>query len=246
MANINSVLDQRLKKGTNSSKMNAMARQSASGDLTSFSGLFGVTELSPGEKETIVSILTSYASEEGARDLSEDADRLLSLTSEVKAINNQAALLHGERIKKAHSILTNYREGAFTAWLMAAYGNRQTPYNLLHYYDFFRSMPKQLQPQIELMPRQAVYILASREGSFEKKQQVVENYAGETKAEMLALIRRMFPIEEQDRRRGKTESTLLDDFKCLYLKTENSFNRLHPKEKKQICVLLDKIKSLLS
>ena len=34
------------------------------------------------------------------------------------------------------------------------------------------------------MPRQAVYVLASRTGNLDKKQEIVENYRGETKAEM--------------------------------------------------------------
>ena len=104
-----------------------------------------------------------------SKKLSNDLNHLISLTSEVKAINNQAALLHGERIKKAHQILTRYRDGAFTAWLMAAYGNRQTPYNLMQYYEFCEAMPKQLASKIELMPRQAIYVFASREGEPRKK-----------------------------------------------------------------------------
>src|SRR5262249_38023900 len=151
--NVNSILDQRMKKPSNTSKMAAMAKQSASGNLTSFSGVFSIAELSAKEKNTLAEILKSYANEE--QDFSTDLDILISLTAEVKAINNQAALLHGERIKKAHHVLTRYRDGAFTAWLIAAYGNRQTPYNLMQYYEFCEVMPKQLRPQIELMPRQA-------------------------------------------------------------------------------------------
>ena len=119
----------------------------------------------------------------------------------MKAINNQAALLHGERIKRAHTILTRYRDGAFTAWLIAAYGNRQTPYNLMQYYEFCESMPKTLRLQIESMPRQAIYTLASREGPIEKKKQIVETYKGQTKAQLLELIRDLFPLGIEDKRR---------------------------------------------
>ena len=199
MANVNSLLSERLKKGEHTAKIASLAKQSASGNLTSFSGIFSVTELSPHEKEILENILRTHADDESY--LQEDLRHLINLTSEVKAINNQAALLHGERIKKAHSILTRYRDGAFTAWLLATYGNRQTPYNFLQYFEFYEEIPKTLRPQLELMPRQAVYALASREGPIEKKRQLIESYTGETKEQLLHLIRDLFPLEEGDKRK---------------------------------------------
>lgn len=200
MGKMNVLLNERLKKNDSTSKMAAMAKQSANGNLTSFSGVFSITELSLNEKAVIETILKEYA-KDNETNFSHDLSNLLTITSEVKAINNQAALLHGERIKKAHTILTSYRDGAFTAWLLAAYGNRQTPYNLMQYYEFYEAMPKLLRPQIELMPRQAIYTLASRKGPLEKKQNIVENYKGETKAELLSLIRSTFPLDMDDDRR---------------------------------------------
>jgi hypothetical protein len=199
MANVNSLLNERLKKGEHTAKIATLAKQSANGNLTSFSGIFSVTDLSPHEKETLENILREYADDE--THVQEDLRHLINLTCEVKAINNQAALLHGERIKKAHEILTKYRDGAFTAWLLATYGNRQTPYNFLQYYEFYESIPKPLRPQLELMPRQAVYALASREGSIDKKRKIVEDYAGQTKEELLHYIRDQFPLEDQDKRK---------------------------------------------
>ena len=67
------------------------------------------------------------------------------------------------------------------------------PYNLMQYYEFCEAMPRQLRPQIELMPRQAIYVLATRTGSSRQKQKIIENYRGETKAEMFTLIRQIFP-----------------------------------------------------
>lgn len=199
MSNVNELLSQRLKKGDHSSKMAEMAKKSANGNLTSFTGVFSISELNISEKAYLETLLTTYAT--GAEDVSQDLDSLISITSEVKAINNQAAILHGERIKKAHAILTRYRDGAFTAWLIAAYGNRQTPYNFMQYYDFYESMPKLLRPRIETMPRQAIYTLASREGPIEKKKKIIESYAGQTKNELLILIRETFPLDVEDKRR---------------------------------------------
>lgn len=243
MARINSILDERMKKTSNTAKMSAMASQSAAGHLTTFSGLFNVSELSENEKNSISSILEKYANE--YQDIESDLNFLISITSEVKAINHQAALLHGERIKKAHKILIAYKEGAFTAWLIATYGNRQTPYNLMQYFEFCEAMPKQLRPQIESMPRQAVYVLASRDGDWEAKQNIVKEYRGESKAEMLEKIRRLFPLNMQDKRQQRPGRTVLDHLERLFHQVDRSVEHLSSKEKKQIRLLLENIQQLL-
>jgi BioD-like phosphotransacetylase family protein len=243
MSNVNSILDQRMKKPSHASKMAALAKQSSTGNLTSFSGIFNIADLSSKEKEIIAEILKNYANEK--LDIQNDLNLLISLTSEVKAINNQAALLHGERIKKAHQILIHYREGAFTAWLVATYGNRQTPYNLMQYYEFCEAMPKQLRSQIELMPRQAVYVLASRSGSLEQKQAIVANYQGETKAEMLALIRQLFPLNQKDRRQQKLDKTLIQGLQQIYKQLKEVPHQLTSTQKLHILNLLKQIQQLI-
>lgn len=243
MGKVNALLNERLKKTDNSSKMAAMARQSASGNLTSFSGVFSVAELSENEKAGLEAILKEYAHDD--ENISSDLSSLISITSEVKAINNQAALLHGERIKKAHGILTRYRDGAFTAWLLAAYGNRQTPYNLMQYYEFCEAMPKTLRPQIEIMPRQAIYTLASREGPFEKKQEIVENYNGETKAVLLNMIREAFPLDEQDKRRQNFGEVAMQTLRKFYRELNRTSLILSQSQKKAIIALLSEIQTLV-
>jgi hypothetical protein len=230
MAKVNSILDQRMKKPSNMSKMAAMAKQSATGNLTSFSGVFSIAELSDANEE---------------QEIDSDLNLLISLTSEVKAINNQAALLHGERIKKAHQILTRYRDGAFTAWMIAAYGNRQTPYNLMQYYEFCEAMPKQLRPKIELMPRQAVYVLASREGNLDKKQEIVENYQGETKTEMLTLIRQTFPLDQADKRQQKLGKGFVQGLQRLCQQLQDAPQELTAMQKKQALALLQQMQQLI-
>ena len=120
------------------------------------------------KKQTIESILKSFRLNE-SYDFDDDLKALMAITSEVKAITNQAVILHGERIKRAQEILKKYRDGAFTAWLFATYGNRQTPYNFLQYYEFYTVMPQALHPKLDQMPRQAVYSLASRAGALREK-----------------------------------------------------------------------------
>lgn len=242
MTNLKHILDQRTKKSTNAPKMEALARQSAAGQLTSFAGVFSITELSQREKEALEAVLRPYAPSDDA--MVGDLPTLFTLASEVKAIHNQAALLHGERIKHAQRILTRYREGAFTAWLIAVYGNRQTPYNFLQYFEFCESMPKELRPQIEWMPRQAIYTLASREGSLEEKQNIVSNYRGEKKTEILAYIRQKFPLGKDDQRQVKHEEQMIRTLHGLCDKlTQHTFHWT-PEQRSEMHTLLAEIHHL--
>ncbi len=243
MSDVNTLLSKRLNKTDSSTKMAQMSKQSANGNLSGFSGMFSVSELSENEKGFLEAILSEYSIGQG--NITDDLPALISITSEVKAINNQAAILHGERIKKAHDILIKYKEGAFTTWLMGTYGNRQTPYNFLQYYEFYQVMPKPLRLQIEAMPRQAVYTLASRAGPIEKKKEIVENYKGETKAQILSVIRETFPISVDDKRRPSHGETALNGLQRLC----NQFTRpnlgITKKQKKSILDLIEYLRDLV-
>jgi len=243
MAKINALLTERLKK-TDGTKMAAMAKQTANGHLSSFSGMFSIADLSQHEKHHIETILKDYAID--PETLDNDLSDLISITSEVKAINNQAALLHGERIKKAHTLLTRYRDGAFTAWLIAAYGNRQTPYNLMQYYEFCEAMPKTLRLQIESMPRQAIYTLASREGDIDRKKEIVENYRGETKAELLLVIRKTFPLGEMDKRKQNLGETFVLSLHRLHKELKKRPAHFSRAQKDAVNTLLEAIHQLVN
>jgi len=244
MAKVQTLLAERLKKKEKSTKMEQMSKQSASGNLTSFAGVFGIAELSPHEKDSLQNILLEYSKE--SDNISTDLNSLISITSEVKAITNQAILLHGERIKRAQTILKNYQEGAFTAWLIATYGNRQTPYNFLQYFEFFNAVPETLRPEIEKMPRQAIYTLASREGPLPKKQTVIENYNGESKAELLVIIRDLFPLSEDDKRKQNAGDSTITTLKRLSTMLTRRPMRLNKKQKSEITELLDSIYNMLT
>lgn len=243
MSHVNMLLGERLKRNEKSSKMTVMADRSASGNLTGFSGIFSPSEPTEEEKKAVEDILLRY--ETGKGDIKRDLSLLISITSEVTAINNQAVILHGERIKKAHTILTSYREGAFTAWLITAYGNRQTPYNFMQYYLFCEAMPKALRTQIESMPRQAVYTLATREGDLDKKRNIVEAYKGQTKGELLKIIRKAFPLEEADRRQKDPGQEVIDMLKRLSDFLKENVGKISKSRKPAISALLDDIRSRL-
>jgi len=244
MRKFNSLLAHRLEKNASSAKATALAELSADGLLTGFSGVFGVSEISAEEKTLLEDLLRKYAPEENFS-ISSDLTSLITITSEVKAITNQAAILHGERIKKAQTILKGYKEGAFTAWLLNTYGNRQTPYNFLQYYEFYRLMPKDLHSQIESMPRQAVYTLASRSASFDDKKNIVENYKGETKAELISLIRERFPLNTSDQRQTDLADKVIRGLSSVHSMLMKNDQRLQGKHKEKIIKIIDAINSLI-
>ncbi len=243
MANVNTLLNQRMGNKSKSTKVADLARKTARGDLSGFSGLFAVTELSTHETEVLSTILNDYLTEDSNVQL--DLPALAAITSEVKAINNQAALLHGERIKRAHTILTKYQEGAFTAWLIATYGNRQTPYNLWQYYEFYQAVPKRLHTQIDAMPRQAVYTLASRDGDMDQKVDIIENYDGETKHELLTLIRERFPLSSTDRRRGNIAEATITSLERVCATLRNNRVAMTKSQKETLLSVLSSIQVLV-
>lgn len=245
MSKVNSLLTQRLKAPLEKlSKMTDLAEMSSSGHLSSFAGVFKVSHLSEKEEEILKTLLKKFAVE--GLDTEKDFYSLSAITSEVKAINNQAAILHGERIKKAQEILKNYEEGAFTFWLMQTYGNRQTPYNFLQYYELYQQLPQKLLPKLDEMPRQAAYTLASRDGSFSLKQEIIESYQGETKQALLEQIRRTFPLQDKDKRAQNHGSNLIKNLtRIIDFLAENDV-KLSSSQQKKALDLLSSLKEHIS
>ena len=105
MSKFNDLLHLRFKqKETQQTKMTALVERSNNGDLSSFSGVFRVAQLNEKEKADIEMILRNFRQDESA-DYEVDLKALTAITSEVKAITNQAVILHGERIKRGQEIL---------------------------------------------------------------------------------------------------------------------------------------------
>ncbi|MCH9612210.1 MAG: hypothetical protein S4CHLAM102_06950 [Chlamydiia bacterium] len=236
MTKVTTLLSERF-KSSGSNKMKQLAQRSSKGQLSSFSGLFKVAPLSESEKSDIKKIITQYKKEEEENET--DLTDLLSLTSEVKAINNQAIILHGERIKRAQTLLKKYKDGAFSTWLTLTYGNRQTPYNFLQYYEFYQSLKIELREKMHEMPKQAIYTLASRKGEKEQKEAIIQTYNGEPKRALIEKIRTRFPLRYGDKRAQNLTESLLTELEKAIALTENE--RFAPtKEDRQ------KIRSLLS
>lgn len=240
MAKINSLLSQRLKTASEKlSKMTDLVELSSSGNLSSFAGVFRITTLNETEKQMLKNILDQYKNKN--QEVIQDLEYLSSITAEVKAINSQAIILHGERIEKAQQILTSYQEGAFSAWLICTYGNRQTPYNFLQYYELYNAIDVSLQSQLDLIPRQAAYSLASRQGSLAQKQQILKTYQGQSKQELLELIRTTFPLSIKDKRAQDLANITISSLSKTLAKIKNPAFCPTRKQKKQLFSLLKQL-----
>jgi hypothetical protein len=246
MTKVNDLLNSRLKKKEyDQDKMTALAERSTLGQLSGFSGVFHVAKLSSDEEEKLKKILFENA-EDDRQSIEKDFQELVAITSEVKAINNQAIILHGERIKKAQSVLKKYQEGAFTDWLIHTYGNRQTPYNFLQYYEFYSQLNHELKQIALEMPKQAIYTLATRDGPIDQKMAIVKNYSGESKMEMLSKIRKTFPLYDNDRRAGNPAMRFLKGLQALIKELDDSELVFSKEEAKEAVKLLNDLKKRVS
>jgi hypothetical protein len=141
--------------------------------------------------------------------------------------------------------LKHYKEGAFTSWLIETYGNRQTPYNLLQYYEFYLEMPKELRPKIDTMPRQAIYALSSRNIPTIKKQSFLEQFDGQTKEELLQMIRDQFPIDRADKRRQNLNEVILSQLEKTLSLVKKSKSKWSQKQKARFYKLLEVLKEAI-
>ncbi|NGX30918.1 MAG: hypothetical protein K940chlam8_00273 [Chlamydiae bacterium] len=226
-------------KSTNSEKMTELVEKRTQGEINTFTGMFGNYNMSDVEKANLKEFLEEF--QDHTSNIKKDFQKLAQLTQEIKAINNQAALLHGERIKQAQAILKNYKEGAFTTWLIDTYGNRQTPYNLLQYYEFYLEMPKDLRPKIDTMPRQAIYALSSRNISTSKKAQFLKQFENQTKDELLQMIRDQFPLDRVDKRRQSLSKNVLSQLEKLVHTVQKSKIKFTSKQQAHMRKLLDEL-----
>ncbi|MDN3508890.1 MAG: CT583 family protein [Candidatus Neptunochlamydia sp.] len=244
MSKFNSLLMERFKSHAKKEKMNELVERSSSTSLTNFSGPFRVNTISNQERASLQSLLEKYQTDEN--NISEDLNFLSTITSEVKAISNQAVILHGERIKKAQELFKKYRDGAFSNWILKTYGNRQTPYNFMQYYELYTALPKKLQEIVDEMPRQAIYSLSSRSVPQEKKIEFVKKYKGESKTELLEKLRTSFPLAKQDKRNPNKTKSVLDLLNRAKKRMEQDFFVPSQDENAELKAIVKEINALLN
>ncbi len=142
-----------------------------------FGAIFESLPLSDKESSQIHSMLEGSVRDGvvSGGEINDDHQALTEITTQIRAITRQSIVLHGERIHKAQIILKKYRDGTFSKWLQLAYGSRQTPYNMLQFYDLFVRLEKGDKELMQSMPKRAAYALASRSGEVEEKVKIISN-----------------------------------------------------------------------
>lgn len=217
-------------------------------ERNSFKGIFGEGKLTEEDNLQLQQILSDYFEPGVIKDdqVNEDFQSLTRLTSEVKAINQQSVLLHGVRIKKAQELLANYKNGAFSQWLTLCYGNRQTPYSHLRYYELYNSMPTQEQDLIANIPKKAAYLLACRDDvSIDRKMDFIKKYKDQSQKDIISLIQELFPLKEGDKRKHKPlNQATLDTILELTKKLEKRKKYLLDEDFQKISQIINSLSSL--
>jgi hypothetical protein len=196
------------------------------------------------EKRDIQALVDEYQPEEIVSSrAAQHVEQLVEITKQIKSIAAQSVLLHGERIKQAQDLLANYRDGAFTKWLMSTYGNRQTPYSMLRYYEFYQSAPKEARLLIEAAPKKAVYLLASRSGDRDKKIELIQEHGTESQKDLLNLIQSSFPLAETDKRKP-ANTTAIEAMNKLCAKLESRSKQLSKEDRLGVEKIIHRLQKL--
>ena len=190
-----------------------MATQSGAGNRSGFSGIFSLVENSvKKEKELLESMLKEYATD--GVNITTDLHSLISITSEVKAINNQAAILHGERIKKAHAIPHPLPRRRF---FKLVDGRLRQPANALQFHAVLRLLPYHAQnaAAANRVDAKTSHLHTRNQNRSGGKEAGDCGINGETKTELLTRIRTEFPLDKLDKRRQKVGEGVIMSLKRL-------------------------------
>lgn len=143
-------------------------------------------------------------------DVEKDSIELVSITQEIRNIQKQEVLLHGERISRAQKILTNYSRGAFSYWLEMTYGNRRTPYNFFYYYSLYQILPSSEEKNLlQKMPPKIIYIMGGKKIKDEEKIKFIKNHHKKSLKELEEIISENFKKKDgKDPEKGYLKSSL--------------------------------------
>ena len=184
-------------------------------NVNTFSSVFNPKPLSQEEENFIEKLLIENFKLSGAPEEKENTKmmndcNIKNITIEIKAVQKQGIVLLGERIKKVQKILSSYKEGTFSKWLKLSFNTRQTGYNILSYYELYKSLPtKELQESFKKIPQKVAYVLANRNGDPDKKFEIIEKHHDEEPKHIIELIRETFPLQKEDRRNRKEHNDVL-------------------------------------
>ena len=182
-------------------------------------------------------------------DVSQDFIQIRKITSEIRSIHKQQAVLVGERLYKARDILKNYGDGntTFTKWIDRVFSSRRTAYNILRYFEFYQQLPSiALKQNLKQMPLKVAYCLSSRQAPLDKKMEIIENYSGEKPEDVMLLIKERLPASQTDRRRKDSNKIAIEKITFLLSRLKGRKGHLakeHIDSLQQVKVFLDDLLS---
>ena len=195
----------------------------------SFNSIFETPQLDEKTSDSIDRIMLEIASpDQSEEEIRQDTAQLKMIACEVKAIEKQGVLLIGERLFKARAIFGRYERGkeSFTSWLNLVFKNPSSAWNVLSYYELYKSLPtRDLQSKLKEMPHRAAYMLASRKGDLNKKSEIIEKYAELRADEIISILQEVFPSAMRKEMKQNTANTLIKviriNLKKLIAKKQN-------------------------
>ena len=216
----------------------------------SFRALFDAQKMTEEEVRSMQLIFSEHMAgqydEESVRD---DFRNLVQITTEVKSIQKQAVLLIGERVAKVRAILKKYSDekGAFTKWLKHTFNTLKTAYNALSFYEMYQVLPDEdLKKNFKAMPQKASYILASRQGDFGVKCDIIRDYKGERQKEVIDTIVEKLPVAQGDKRgRQELGARTLMEMEQLLDVLDRRIGLIKPSDKDRIEKMILRLRSLV-
>jgi hypothetical protein len=173
-----------------------------------------------------------------------DLKEILDLSKRIKSIKAQEALIVGEAVKKAQTVLSNYSSGVFSEWLVELFGNVQTPYNFLRFFELYTLLKERSQKEYLSIPRRAAYKLAKVEGSTEQKEEFISLGKNKNASSLEEEIDILFPKSQRATKTRKVSpENIPESLEKILSKTLGRVEHIDTDKQKKLAKLLVKILS---
>jgi len=215
----------------------------------SFNSVFDIKPLDAIETVKIEKLLfgNNLSEEVTDEDIKKDAKKLQSLTADIKAIGRQGTVLIGERVFQAMQLLKSYKNGTFTKWLDSTFGAKKTGYNCLAYFELYRGLTSDdLREKFKKIPLRSAYILASRDGEPNVKEEIIREFHELGHQELITIIQKRLPLSPKDKRSfSKDNDKLISKIHEVFLILLEGKKYLTEKEKEGIFELKELAEEIL-
>ncbi|MGE3556376.1 MAG: CT583 family protein [Candidatus Obscuribacterales bacterium] len=181
-------------------------------------------------------------------DMGKDMLAIRHITSEIKAVGKQAAVLIGERLARVRDVLKCYRADTFTRYLEAVFGSRRTGHNLLAYYQLYNALPDDsIRRTFQGMPQKAAYMLASRTADLQAKAEIIRESDGCTAKEIALIIQQRLPTLASDRRSNRRiMGAVVESMANLVRELSTHKERLTSRDYNELALVRELLDSLLA